>query len=466
MTSQQPVPKRRKKRNWAPYVLILPSLVYLALFFAWPTVQGLLLAVREENVLLTSREEAERGSLVSGVLPRGAQVTIVDRQANLVPEADVQLPGMITDTWFEIRLQDQDPAGDAVEGWASETRIRVRESDADGAPLWGTVRPVIGAEADPLTPVYAEASESSDVVARLESGDAVDILDQAVLEVWYLIQGEVEDQTVAGWAQSRYIRTFTDTPEGRIDRGNTGQFTTRHVERMVNDRFFMPALTTTLGLMILIIPIQFVLAIVMALVIQANLRGSSLFLWIFSIGLGVSELAVGIVWYAIFTQSGYLNSILQWLGLIDSPSIYLSAASRHWILIAIVLAEVWRATSIVMVIVVAGMQAISRDVLEAAEIFGASLWQRIRYVILPLLRPSLQVALILRTILAFQVFAVVIALGGGDVVTVLARETYRQYYSLRNVNVAAAYAILILLLSMVSALFYLRAVRYQEETAE
>ncbi len=85
-----------------------------------------------------------------------------------------------------------------------------------------------------------------------------------------------------------------------------------------------------------------------------------------------------------------------------------------------------------MVIVVAGMQAISREVLEAAEVFGATLWQRIRYVILPLLRPSLQVALILRTILALQVFAVVIALGGGEVVTVLANETYRQYDSLRN----------------------------------
>ena len=54
------------------------------------------------------------------------------------------------------------------------------------------------------------------------------------------------------------------------------------------------------------------------------------------------------------------------------------------------------------------------------------------HVILPMLRPSLQVALILRTILALQVFAVVIALSGGDVVTVLANETYRQYFEFRN----------------------------------
>jgi multiple sugar transport system permease protein len=235
---------------------------------------------------------------------------------------------------------------------------------------------------------------------------------------------------------------------------------------MFSDRFFMPALQMTILLTVLIIPVQFVLAIIMALVIQAELKGTGFFLYIFSIALGVSDLAVGILWYSIFTQSGYLNSILQTLGLIDQPLTYLSANTRYWIVIAIWLAEVWRATSIVMVIVVAGMQAISREVLEASEVFGATLWQRVRYVILPLLRPSLQVALILRTILALQVFAVVIALGGGEVVTVLANETYRQYDALRNLNVAAAYASFILLLSMVTSLFYLRALRTQEEVAE
>ena len=66
----------------------------------------------------------------------------------------------------------------------------------------------------------------------------------------------------------------------------------------------------------------------------------------------------------------------------------------------------------VMVILLAGLQVIPKDYAEAAEVFGATAWQRLRYVTLPLLRPSLQVALIMRTILAFQVFAVVIALAG------------------------------------------------------
>jgi multiple sugar transport system permease protein len=453
----------RKKMNWAPYLLILPSLIYLVLFFGWPMVQGLILAVREEGALLTLRSEADRNSTIAGQLPRGTQVGILQRQGNPIAPEEVGQRNLLTEVWFQIRGEDTE--GQVIEGWTPERRIRVRESDASGAPVAGTVRSILSSSADPLTRIYTEADEDSEVVGQMEARTVVEILDQATLEVWFLVNGEYENETIEGWVPSRYINAQGDETQGRIEQGDTSQFTTRYIERMINDHFFWPALRTTLLLIVLIIPAQFVLAIIMALVIQADLKGTGLFLYIFAIALGVSDLAVGIVWYSIFTQSGYLNSILQGLGLIHVPNIYLSADKRYWILIAIWLAEVWRATALVMVIVVAGMQAISKEVLEAAEVFGATLWQRIRYIILPLLRPSLQVALILRTILAFQVFAVVIVLSGGDVMTVLANETYRQYYDQRNFNVAAAYASFILLLSMITSLFYLRAVRTQEEAA-
>jgi multiple sugar transport system permease protein len=455
--------KFRKKRNWAPYLLILPSLVYLALFFAWPMLQGLTLAIREEDVLLTLRTEAKRNGPEAGLLPRGAQVSILGQQGNPIPPEELQESNLITETWYQIRGAGE--TGEEFMGWTPETRIRVLETNENGVPVSGSIRTRIGSD-DPFTQLYAEPNQDSEIIGRLEARASVEILDQAILEVWYQIRGESDGQMLEGWAPSRYIDVFGDASQGRINRGDTGEFTTRYIERMISDRFFLPGLGTTLLIIVLVIPVQFVLAIIMALVIQANLRGTGLFLYIFSIALGVSDLAVGILWYSIFTQFGYLNSILQGMGLIASPITYLTADTRYWIIIAVFLAEVWRATAIVMVIVVAGLQAISHEILEAAEVFGATLWQRVRYIILPLLRPSLQVALILRTILAFQVFAVVIVLSGGDIVTVLANETYRQYYDLRNFNVAAAYAIFILILSMITSLFYLRAIRTQEEASE
>ena len=453
----------KRKRQWAPYILILPTVIYLVIFFAWPMIQALRLAIWDNDGILILREDASQESQVVGRLPQGAQVDLLGQQGNLVALGELDQTNAITERWFNISGTSVD--GTAVQGWTSDSRIRVRQESPDGTPIGGTVRRKLATNVDPLTDIYAEPNVKSTIVGKLEANSTVSIDEVATLEVWYQVESSQDGQTVIGWAPSRYIQVFGDEPSGRVDRGNAGVFTTEFITKMVNDRFFMPALQTTLLLMVIIIPVQFVVAVIMALVIQARLRANTLFLYIFAIPLGVSDLAVGIVWFSIFTQSGFLNSILTSMGLIKAPFTFLSADTRQWIIVAIFLAEVWRATSIVMIIVVSGLQAISQEVLEAAELFGANLWQRIRHVILPLLKPSLQVALILRTILSLQVFAVVIALSGGDVVTVLANETYRQYYDFRNPNVAAAYAGLILLLSMVSAIIYLRLVRTQEEVA-
>ncbi|CAN5290790.1 sugar ABC transporter permease [soil metagenome] len=242
----------------------------------------------------------------------------------------------------------------------------------------------------------------------------------------------------------------------------TGAWSTASIERMLRDAQFQRALFTTVALIVLIIPIQFALALSMALVINARLKASGLWLYVFALPLGVSELAAGIIWFNIFTERGWLNTILEGFGLVERPYIFLNPQEPFWLILAVVLAESWRATSIIMIILVAGLQSIPRDYLEAADVLGATTMQKVRRVILPLLRPSLQVALILRTILAFQVFATVIAIAGRGL-TVLAAEAYRWYGDLRDVHVAAAYAGLILLLSIISTILFLWLLPTREE---
>jgi multiple sugar transport system permease protein len=242
-----------------------------------------------------------------------------------------------------------------------------------------------------------------------------------------------------------------------------GAWTLEAWRTMVDDAAFREAVTTTLLLILVIIPVQFTLAMAMALVVNARLKGSGLWLYVYAIPLGISDLAAGIVWLAIFDRQGWLNSILHdQLGFLDQQFIFLNYQERGWLIFAIVLAEAWRATSIIMIILVAGLQGIPRDFFEAADVFGATTWQKVRRVILPMLRPSVQVALILRTILAFQAFAVVIALAGSGT-TVLASEAYRWYYNLRDSHVAAAYAALILVLSVLSTVLFLVLLPTREE---
>ena len=241
-----------------------------------------------------------------------------------------------------------------------------------------------------------------------------------------------------------------------------GSFSLANVQRMLGDASFRSALLTTVALVVLVIPVQFALAMSMALIINARLRGQGMWLYVYALPLGISELAAGIVWVSIFTQSGWLNSILLNLGIIDRQITWQSAETPWLLIICVVIAEAWRATSIIMIILVAGLQSIPREFLEAADVYGATTWQKIRRVILPMLRPSLQVALILRTILAFQVFATVIAIAGTGL-NVLADEAQRWATDIDNDRVAAAYAGLILVLSLASTILFLVLLPTREE---
>ena len=241
-----------------------------------------------------------------------------------------------------------------------------------------------------------------------------------------------------------------------------GNWTLDTFGRMYADRNFHFAVQITITLLVLVIPIQLALAMAMALIVNARLRGSSLWLYIYALPLAISELAAGLVWVSIFQQRGWLNSILQSLGLIDHGIIWQSSES-YWTLIGIVLVtEAWRATSIIMIILVAGLQSIPDEYLEAAEVYGATLWQRVRRVILPMLRPALQVALILRIILAIQVFATVIALAG-SALTTLAAQSWTWAGAVQDDNMAAAYAVVILALSIGSTIAVLALLPVRDE---
>lgn len=230
-----------------------------------------------------------------------------------------------------------------------------------------------------------------------------------------------------------------------------GAWSLESIGLMVGDPNFSRAITTTLTLLVLVIPIQLTLAMAMALIVNKHLKGTSLWLYVYALPLAISELAAGIVWVSIFTQKGWLNSVLETLGVVERGTIWMSSES-YWTLIAIILvAEAWRATSIMMIILVAGLQSIPNEYLEAAEVYGATLWQRVRRVILPMLRPSLQVALILRVILAVQVFATAIALAGTGL-TVMSQQALEWANDIDNDHVAAAWAGLMLLISIVSTI--------------
>lgn len=237
-----------------------------------------------------------------------------------------------------------------------------------------------------------------------------------------------------------------------------GGYSMENFREVVSDWKFPISLQNTLLLAAAVVPVQLALALLMATMVNRMQKGRDLILYIWTIPLGISDLAAGIIWLAIFEQSGFLNSMLDAVGVIDKPANLLTYQNPWIVFLAIALAEIWRATAIMLVILVAGIGLIPKEYYEAAEVFGASKWKQFLRITLPLLRPSLQTALVLRVILAFEIFAVVAALGG-TLFPVLMSETYAYQFDLLNSGAAAAMALIILVISIAATLVILRALR-------
>jgi len=241
-----------------------------------------------------------------------------------------------------------------------------------------------------------------------------------------------------------------------------GGWSTANFSRMANDLNFSDAVANTFEIVVIVVPLQLCLALGMAMMLRHVQRGRDIVLWIWSIPLGISDLAAGLVWLAILTDRGYLNTVLNGLGLIKGPVSWLSYETPVALLAAIVVAEAWRATAIVLVILVAGVQLVPKEYGEAADVFGATPWQRFTRIMLPLLKPSIQTALILRTVLAFEMFVIVLSLGG-RYFSVMVSEAFNWQYNNLDFGVVAAYAVVVMVVSLAATMVYIRVLRMPPE---
>ncbi len=240
-----------------------------------------------------------------------------------------------------------------------------------------------------------------------------------------------------------------------------GRFTTANIDYLLHSPLsrFWDALIYTLVITGIVVPTEFVIALLMAFFFNSfQFRGKNAAIYVAILPLTISDVAAGLIWYSMLTGNGFLNKLLLNLGLIHQPVQFFGWAHRDMELLAIVITEIWRSTAIVFVILLAGLQMISSEYLEAAEVFGANALQRLRYIVFPLLLPSIQAALLIRTLFALQIFGDVWILAGRDI-PVLAGEAYYEQVELHHAGVAALYALIIASISIALGALYIKVFR-------
>ena len=126
---------------------------------------------------------------------------------------------------------------------------------------------------------------------------------------------------------------------------------------------------------------------------------------------------------------------------------------------AVILADVWKMAPFMTLLILAGLQPISSDMYDAAEVDGAGTWTKIRYIIFPLLKPALLVALVLRTMGAFKVFDIIYVMTSGgpaDSTKVLTFYTYEEAFRYYRVGMGSAVSWLITIVLLVLIVVYIK----------
>ncbi|MCP4543739.1 MAG: sugar ABC transporter permease [Chloroflexi bacterium] len=248
------------------------------------------------------------------------------------------------------------------------------------------------------------------------------------------------------------IGSFTDAD---------GFFTLQNFVMVFNEENFVPALRNTAVIVIFSVTLEFLAALFLALLINRKFVGSNFFLFLAMIPMALPAAAAGAMWTTGLTAHGWVNSLLQYVGfLAEGKKIYWLAGSELSLLALLIVIDAWQVIPSVMIILLAGLQNIAKETQEAGYVFGGGYLTVLRKITLPMLKPTIQTAVILRLISAIQIWLIVVFLLGFSRLPVLlervvyyTKEVDQLYISYQ---MASGYTLIVSVIVSLAALLYLQ----------
>ena len=194
----------------------------------------------------------------------------------------------------------------------------------------------------------------------------------------------------------------------------------------------------------------------LAILLNRKLPGKSILRVFLIIPWAMPQYIAALTWKGMFNQNfGAINLMLGWFGIENLP--WLSDPKLTFY--AAIITNIWLGFPFMMMITLGGLQSISSELYEAADIDGASAWNKFKDITLPLLKPTLTPAIILGTIWTFNMLNVIIILAGGygnKETQILVTDVYRLAFNFYRYGFAAAYSVLIFVFLLVFSLIYVR----------
>lgn len=240
---------------------------------------------------------------------------------------------------------------------------------------------------------------------------------------------------------------------------DAGTWTLKHYLALQRDDRFFNSLYVTFAFVGGTVGLHLILGFIVALALNAEIRAKHFFRVIVILPWTVPDVISGLIWRFMYNPTaGIINRILLDAGLVDRYVEWLGTGDLA--LPSVIFADVWRGFPFVMIILLAGLQAIPQELYEAARVDGASALQEFRYITIPNMRRMILIALALDTIWQFRRFGLIynMTLGGpGNATEILSLYVYKQYFQYFNFEYAAAMAVVLAIIMLVISLPYVRA---------
>ena len=229
----------------------------------------------------------------------------------------------------------------------------------------------------------------------------------------------------------------------------------RNYIKLFNDPNFRESLGVTLKFAAIVVTLEMFIGVGLALLLDRNIRGMSVLRTLFILPMMIAPIVVGLMWrYMYHPTVGIFNRTLRDWGFEPIP--WLSDGS--WAFASVIIADVWQWTPFIFILSLAALQSLPSSAIEASKIDGATGWQQIIYIKLPLMLPVLIVTLLLRLIDSFKVLEVILVMtngGPGLSTEILSLRINRTASEFRELGEAAAMSnlLLIVLLILTFAMF-------------
>jgi len=233
--------------------------------------------------------------------------------------------------------------------------------------------------------------------------------------------------------------------------------------RLFSQMGFLSSLSFTLRFTFICVFLEFLIGLLLALLLKKIIRGGTVIRTISIIPYMIAPIAAGQIWKLLFNLDyGIVNYILNSVGL-DSINWLGSNEGAFW---SVIIAQIWKSTPFVMLILLSGLQSIPNDVYEAAIVDGANSWFTFKHITIPLLIPSITLALVFETIFKLRVYDLIVTLTGGGPgkftmpLGILLKQNYFQTY---EAGVAGAISGVLIMLGTIFSVLYILLMNRKEK---